>query len=103
MLTPTTGMQSRRDSQLSDWTAVNAAVAGVVQDQDETPTRPGAGKRSESTAVGSRRPTRDRDGSNSSVVMVRKAVNDFAVGETLGDGSYSTVSRRSWSRRRPFG
>ncbi|ORY76543.1 kinase-like domain-containing protein [Leucosporidium creatinivorum] len=38
------------------------------------------------------RPTRERDGSASSVTLIRKTVGDFTVGETLGEGSYSTVS-----------
>lgn len=80
------------DGRMSDWTAVGAAVTGIKTGEDETPTRPSAGRAPSSAMTqATSRPTRDRDGSASSVTLIRKTVGDFTVGEVLGEGSYSTV------------
>lgn len=91
MHTPTNLAET--SSRLADWTAVGAAVHGVQMGNDETPTRPSAPRAQSSAMSNQSTKSRDRDGSNGSVTMVRKTVGDFTVGETLGEGSYSTVSR----------
>lgn len=90
---------------MSDWTAVNAAIDTVSGasngsggtrksgESEMTPTRPDMRAR-ESTMryEESARPRANRDGSAGSMQLVRKTIDDFKFGATLGEGSYSTVS-----------
>lgn len=81
------------DGRMGEWSAIGAAVTGIKPVDDQTPTRPVAGRApSSATTQTASRPMRERDGSASSVTLIRKTVGDFTVGETLGEGSYSTVS-----------
>jgi hypothetical protein len=90
------------DGRLGDWTAVGVAVTGVKTGEDETPTRPSAGRApSSATTTVASRPRNERDGSASSLTMIRKTVGDFTVGETLGEGSYSTVRSRTFPTHPP--
>lgn len=57
--------------------------------------RPNPARASSSTlsAQPATRPANSRQGSNASIIVVRKTVGDFVFGEVLGEGSYSTVRR----------
>ncbi|KAM0786244.1 hypothetical protein ACM66B_007044 [Microbotryomycetes sp. NB124-2] len=80
-------------STLTEWSAVGVAVDGIVRGDE--------GKNVAKGGQGSETTTRDtRAGSSSSnglagatrMNVVRKTISDFEFGQTLGEGSYSTVA-----------
>ena len=86
-------------SNFTNWSAVGDAVNSRPDTEDSSADARTIGRpRLDSEHLSAGPPTRpgnDRQGSNASLIVLRKTVADFQFGEVLGEGSYSTVSGRS--------
>ncbi|KAK4049942.1 serine/threonine protein kinase [Microbotryomycetes sp. JL201] len=75
-------------STLTEWSAIGTAVDGIVKGDEGR--SPGDEQRTETETRDSRAGSSSSAGTRLSVV--RKTISDFQFGQTLGEGSYSTVA-----------